>query len=137
MSENLKVGQLQPIYPAKEHEHMRALLDFAVEEYGDDTAFILKKKPASRKEQPTYKKVTYKELREDVRRLGTGLMAMGVRNARIAIIGENSVIEAGAAVGTAPDGSEDWGVATCGPNVTVAPGHQVPAGAMIYPGEEA
>ena len=90
MSENLKVGQLQPIYPAKEHEHMRALLDFAVEEYGDDTAFILKKKPASRKEQPTYKKVTYKELREDVRRLGTGLMAMGVRNARIAIIGENS-----------------------------------------------
>ena len=90
MSENLKVGQLQPIYPAKEHEHMRALLDFAVEEYGDDTAFILKKKPASRKEQPTYKKVTYKELREDVRRLGTGLIAMGVRNARIAIIGENS-----------------------------------------------
>lgn len=90
MSNNIKVGQLQPVYPAKEHEHMRALLDFAVEEYGDDTAFILKKKPASRKEQPTYKKVSYKELREDVRRLGTGLMAMGVRNARIAIIGENS-----------------------------------------------
>ena len=90
MSNNIKVGQLQPIYPAKEHEHMRALLDFAVEEYGDDTAFILKNKPASRKEQPTYKKVSYKELRDDVRRLGTGLMAMGVRNARIAIIGENS-----------------------------------------------
>jgi hypothetical protein len=47
MSENLKVGQLQPVYPAKEHENMRALLDFAVEEYGDDTAFILKKKPFS------------------------------------------------------------------------------------------
>lgn len=90
MSKNIKVGQLQPVYPAKEHEHMRALLDFAVEEYGDDNAFILKKKPASRKEQPQYRKVTFKELREDVRRLGTGLMAMGVRNARIAIIGENS-----------------------------------------------
>ncbi len=54
-----------------------------------------------------------------------------------AIIGENCVIEAGARVGTAPDGSEGWGVATCGPNVTVAPGQVIPAGAMIYSGEEA
>ena len=53
-----------------------------------------------------------------------------------AIIGENCVIEAGATVGTVPDGSENWGVATCGPNVTIAPGHHVPAAAMIYSGEE-
>ena len=37
----------------------------------------------------------------------------------------------------APDGTEGWGVATCGPNVTVAPGQVIPAGAMIYSGEEA
>lgn len=54
-----------------------------------------------------------------------------------AIIGENCVIEAGATVGCSPDGSEGWGVATCGPNVTIAPGHKVPAAAMIYSGEEA
>ena len=54
-----------------------------------------------------------------------------------AIIGENCVIEAGAKVGSVPDGSEGWGVATCGPNVTVAPGQVVPAAAMIYSGEEA
>ena len=54
-----------------------------------------------------------------------------------AIIGENCVIEAGATVGCAPDGSDGWGVATCGPNVTIAPGHKVPAAAMIYSGEEA
>ena len=54
-----------------------------------------------------------------------------------AIIGENCVIEAGATVGCAPDGSDSWGVATCGPNVTIAPGHKVPAAAMIYSGEEA
>ena len=53
-----------------------------------------------------------------------------------AIIGENTVVEAGASVGTAPDGSDGWGVATCGPNVTIAPGKAVPAGAMIYSGEE-
>ena len=54
-----------------------------------------------------------------------------------AIIGENCVIEAGATVGSSPDGSDSWGVATCGPNVTIAPGHKVSAGAMVYSGEEA
>ena len=53
-----------------------------------------------------------------------------------AIIGENVTIEAGATVGAAPDGSEAWGVATCGPNVHVSAGASVPAGAMIYSGEE-
>jgi glucose-1-phosphate adenylyltransferase len=53
-----------------------------------------------------------------------------------AIIGENAVIEAGAVVGTAPDGTEGWGVATCGPNVTISAGKVIPAGAMIYSGEE-
>ena len=53
-----------------------------------------------------------------------------------AIIGENCVIEAGASVGNAPDGSEGWGVATCGPNITIRSGATVPAAAMIYKGEE-
>ena len=49
-----------------------------------------------------------------------------------AIIGENTKVCAGARVGTEPDGSEEWGVATCGPDITIAPGAVVPAGAMIY-----
>ena len=53
-----------------------------------------------------------------------------------AIVGENCVIKAGAHVGTEPDGSEGWGVATCGPDVTIREGAVVPAGAMIYSGEE-
>ena len=53
-----------------------------------------------------------------------------------AILGENTVIGPGAVVGTAPDGTEGWGVATCGPNVTVSAGKVIPAGAMIYSGEE-
>lgn len=90
MSENIKVGQLKPVYPSEEHEHVRALLEFAAEKYGDDNAFIIKKKAANRKEAPTYINITYKDLRDDVRRLGTGLLGIGIRNARIAIIGENS-----------------------------------------------
>ena len=53
-----------------------------------------------------------------------------------AIVGENSTIKAGAHVGTEPDGSEGWGVATCGPDVTIPAGAVVPAAAMIYSGEE-
>ena len=90
MSENLKVKQLKPVYPSEEHENIPALLDYAADEYGDTTAFILKEKPAGRKGEPVYRNISYRDLRDDVCRLGTGLMASGIRNARIAIIGENS-----------------------------------------------
>ena len=69
---------------------MRALLDYAAETYGDDTAFILKEKAAGRKAEPAYKYISYIDLKEDVRRLITGMMDAGISNARIAIIGENS-----------------------------------------------
>lgn len=49
-----------------------------------------------------------------------------------AIIGENTVIESGSTVGEAPDGTADWGVATCGPNIRIGKGLSVPAGAMVY-----
>ncbi len=90
MGENIQVKQLKPVYPAVEFENVRALLDYAAKTYGDDAAFILKEKPAGRREKPVYRYISYGELREDVRRLGAGLMAEGISNARIAIIGENS-----------------------------------------------
>ena len=56
---------------------------------------------------------------------------------RFAILGENAVIGEGAVVGQTPDGSESWGVATCGPDIAIAPGAHVAAGAMIYENVEA
>ena len=53
-----------------------------------------------------------------------------------AIVGENTVIKAGAHVGAEPDGTDAWGVATCGPDITSREGAVVPAAAMIYTGEE-
>ena len=53
-----------------------------------------------------------------------------------AIVGENTVVHKGAHVGAPPDGTDEWGVATCGPNIEIREGAQVPAGAMIYTGEE-
>ena len=53
-----------------------------------------------------------------------------------AIIGENTVIKAHAHVGAQPDGTDTWGVATCGPGITIREGAAIPASAMIYTGEE-
>ena len=53
-----------------------------------------------------------------------------------AIVGENTVIGDGAHIGAPPDGTDAWGVATCGPDITIRPGAVVPASAMIYNGEE-
>jgi glucose-1-phosphate adenylyltransferase len=53
-----------------------------------------------------------------------------------AIIGENTIIRKDAHVGTAPDGSENWGVATCGPDIEIREGATVAANAMIYKSEE-
>ena len=51
---------------------------------------------------------------------------------RFAILGENVRVCKGAHVGTEPDGTDSWGVATCGPDVTVGPGAMVAPGAMLY-----
>ena len=53
-----------------------------------------------------------------------------------AIIGEGTVVGAGAHIGAQPDGTDGWGVATVGPDVSVPAGGTVPAGAMIYDGAE-
>ena len=51
---------------------------------------------------------------------------------RFAILGENAHVCAGAQVGSEPDGTEEWGVATCGPDITVGPGAVVAPNAMLY-----
>ena len=48
------------------------------------------------------------------------------------IIGENARICRGAQIGAEPDGTDGWGVATCGPDLTVGENAVVPAGAMLY-----
>ena len=53
-----------------------------------------------------------------------------------AIIGENTVVHSGAHIGEEPDGTDAWGVATCGPNIEIRANAAVKSGAMIYKSEE-
>ena len=48
---------------------------------------------------------------------------------------EGAVVEY-AIIGAPPDGSEAWGVATCGPRLDIRENASVKAGAMIYKSEE-
>ena len=90
MENYIQVPSLKPIYPANYHRDFREMIRYAADTYGTDDAFILKNKPKSRKEAPTYKHISFRAFRQDVRALGTGLLKSGLGGKRFAIIGKNS-----------------------------------------------
>ena len=75
----------------------------------------------------------YDAVREELQCLFANLLGIVVE---YAIIGEGTVVGAGAHIGAQPDGTDGWGVATVGPDTAVPAGGTVPAGAMIYDGAE-
>ena len=71
----------------KESRHItdiKHMIETSAELYGDNTAFMQK----DRNDSP-YRKITYREMLEDVNGLGTSLIAKGLKGKRIAVIGEN------------------------------------------------
>jgi long-chain acyl-CoA synthetase len=85
-----RAGQLKPVQETVEYREFRSFIDGVTAKYKDQTCFIVKDKPANRKEKPTYRNISYRELRNHINWLGTGLMARGLGDKRIAIVGENS-----------------------------------------------
>lgn len=74
------------LYDAKEYRDIREMLKESVQKYGDNIAFIIKEK---QKGEVSYKNITYKMLQEDINKLGTGLIDLGLQGKRIAIIANN------------------------------------------------
>ncbi|MBO5478129.1 MAG: AMP-binding protein [Clostridia bacterium] len=74
------------LYEAKEYRDIREMLKDAVNTYPDNIAFIIKEK---KEEEVTYKNITYKMLQDDINRLGTALIDLGLEGKRIAIIANN------------------------------------------------
>jgi len=85
----IQIGQLAPIYDARLHSDFRELMNFAAFAYMDDDAFIIKKKSKKPHGEPTYKHISFIDFKNDVNSLGTGLLSMGLKDKRIAIIGKN------------------------------------------------
>lgn len=73
------------LYQAREYRDIRELVSDAVKTYPNNIAFIIKEK----KEEVTYKNITYKMLQEDINKLGTALIDLGLKDKKIAIISNN------------------------------------------------
>lgn len=76
--EFVKYRESRPITDVK---HM---IETSVELYGNNTAFMYKEKGSE-----AYLSITYKEMLEKINGLGTSLIAKGMKDKRIAVIGEN------------------------------------------------
>ena len=75
-----------PIYKTTFIDDMRSLVEEAAQNFSDSTAISYKDKPSDKE----VKKVSFNQWRDDVRALGTALIAKGLREENIAIVGENS-----------------------------------------------
>lgn len=79
------MNQKRILYQAKEYRDIRELVNDAVKTYPNNIAFIVKEK----KEEVTYNNITYKMLQEDINKLGTALIDLGLEGKKIAIISNN------------------------------------------------
>ncbi len=75
-----------PIYKTTFIDDMRSLVEEAAQNFPDSIAISYKDKPSDK----TVRKVSFTQWRNDVRDLGTALIANGLREEKIAIVGENT-----------------------------------------------
>lgn len=68
----------------REIESLKDMLDSSVRLYSERPAFLVKKEKGG-----DYFQITYAQVKHDVDALGTKLISMGLKDAKIAIIGEN------------------------------------------------
>ena len=67
-------------------QNVREIIRYSVEKFADKTAFTIK---INKDKNVSYKKITYKELNEDINAFGTALLSIGLKGKRVAIIGKN------------------------------------------------
>ena len=75
-----------PIYKTTFIDDMRSLVEEAAQNFPDSTAISYKEKYSDKE----VRKVSFPQWRDDVRNLGTALISNGLREEKIAIVGENS-----------------------------------------------
>ena len=73
------------VYQMRYINDLRDMVQSSAELYGDKTSFLVKDKPRGE-----YRPVTFNQLKDDIDHLGTNLVAMGLKDKKVAIIGENS-----------------------------------------------
>ena len=75
------------LYHAQEFNNIKEIIYNSVEQYSKNIAFVIKHTENKKVE---YENITYKQLLEDVNKLGTAVYSLGFKGKRIAVIGRNS-----------------------------------------------
>lgn len=73
------------LYKMRYINDLRDMIHSSAELYGEDPAFLVKDVPGGK-----YRPVSYNQLKEDIDALGTKFVEMGLKDKKVAIIGENS-----------------------------------------------
>jgi len=68
-----------------EFQDLREIMDFVVEKYGNNTAFIYKNEDKTQKIE-----ITYRKFRDDIDAVGAYLISKGLKDKRIVVIGPNT-----------------------------------------------
>ena len=86
---NTRVPELKPIYDARDHKDFRELLNYAEFQFMTDDAFILKT-GKDENGDPIYRHITFQDFKNEVCWFGQGMLDLGLKGTRVAIIGKNS-----------------------------------------------
>ena len=74
----------EPLYEVEKITDLKDMINKSVKKYADRPAYVFKTD-----KKGEFKKVTYKQLKNDIDSLGTALINLGLQDKRIAVIGEN------------------------------------------------
>ena len=75
------------LYDVKKHNNIKELVEDAIKEFGDKTAFIEKIKKEDK--SVTYRNISFNEFKEETDALGAYLISLGLKNKKIAILSQN------------------------------------------------
>ena len=79
--------KLKKLYKAERFENIRDIMNNAVKLYPNNIAFKIKHKDGK---NVSYTDITYSDMQKDINEFGTGLVALGFKDKRVAVIGKNS-----------------------------------------------
>ena len=78
---------LKKIYKAERFNNIREIMYNTVKLYPNNIAFKIKHKDGK---NISYTDITYSEFQKEINEFGTGLMSLGYKDKRVAVIGKNS-----------------------------------------------
>ena len=79
--------KLKKIYDAEKFDNIRDIMANAVKLYPNNIAFKIKHKDGK---NVSYTDITYADFQKEINEFGAGLMALGYKDKRVAVIGKNS-----------------------------------------------